>query len=65
MRETFGDVFATFIFGGVVAIVVLIGLIESSPTSYKNVVDNAIKECEKSLPRDQHCKIVALPVDKE
>jgi hypothetical protein len=65
MRETFGDFFATFLFGGLVAVMVLMGLIETSPTSHKNVVDNAIKECEKSLPRDQHCKIIAIPETKE
>jgi hypothetical protein len=26
---------------------------------------DAKKECEKSLPRDQHCVIVALPVSKD
>jgi hypothetical protein len=24
-----------------------------------------ITDCEKSLPRDQNCKLIALPVDKE
>jgi hypothetical protein len=61
MNETF----ATFLLGAFVAILVLVGLIDVSPNSHKNIVENAIKECEKSLPRDQHCKIVALPVDKD
>ena len=55
------DTLATLFFGGLVAIVVLIVAINLSPTSYKNIVDNAINECEKSLPRDQHCKIIAVP----
>ena len=59
------DTLATLFFGGLITLVVLMGVIDMSPTSYKNIVDNAIKECEKSLPRDQHCKIIALPVDKE
>ena len=55
------DTLATLFFGGLVAIVVLMVAINLSPTSYKNIVDNAINECEKSLPRDQHCKIIAVP----
>lgn len=59
------DTLATFFLGAFIAILVLVGLIDVSPNSHKNIVENAIKECEKSLPRDQHCKIVALPVDKD
>ena len=55
------DTLATLFFGGLVAIVVLMVAINLSPTSYKNIVDNAINECEKSLPRDQHCKVIAVP----
>lgn len=61
MKETFG----TFVLGGFVALIILSALFDLSPTSYKNIVETAIKECEKSLPRDQHCKIVALPVSKD
>lgn len=59
------DTLATLFLGGLIAVLMLVAAMDLSPTSYKNVVDNAIKECEKSLPRDQHCKIVALPVDKD
>ena len=59
------DTLATLFLGGVLAVLMLMAAIDLSPTSYKNIVDNAIKECEKSLPRDQHCKIVALPIDKD
>lgn len=59
------DTLATLFFGGFIAIVLLMAAIDFSPNSHKNIVENALKECEKSLPRDQHCKIVALPVDKE
>lgn len=61
MKETLGTLFM----GGLIAVFILVAAIDLSPTSYKNIVDNAIKECEKSLPRDQHCKIIALPVDKD
>lgn len=59
------DTLATLAFGGLIAILGLIFLIDVSPTSHKNIVENAIKECEKSLPRDQHCTIVAVPVTKD
>ena len=53
-------------FAGVVAgIFVFIGLLETLPGSLVKQANDAIKECEKSLPRDQHCKIVAVPVDKD
>jgi len=59
------DTLATLFLGGLIALLMLLAATDLSPTSYKNVVDTAIKECEKSLPRDQYCKIVALPVDKD
>jgi len=35
------------------------------PTSTRNEYINAIAECEKSLPRDQKCKIVGVPIPKD
>jgi len=32
------------------------------PLTKVKAYDQAITECEKSLPRDQHCTIVALPI---
>ncbi len=29
-----------------------------------NESKQALKECEKNLPRNEHCVIVAVPVDK-
>ena len=55
----------TLLSGTVIGMFIVVALIGSSPTSHKNIVENALKECEKSLPRDQHCKIVAVPVDKD
>ena len=59
------DTLATLAFGGMIAILGLMFLIDVSPTSHKNVLENAIKECEKSLPRDQYCTIIAVPVSKD
>lgn len=33
--------------------------------SNTNRIRSAIEVCEKSLPRDQNCKIVAIPIVKE
>lgn len=54
-----------FIFGLLFGIFGMAAAVDISPNSYYNVVNTALKECEKSLPRDQHCKIIALPVDKD
>jgi hypothetical protein len=51
--------------GGFITIITLGAAIDLSPSSYKNMVDSAIRECERSLPRDQHCTIVALPISKD
>lgn len=59
------DTLAGMAFGALITLVGLMALIDASPASHKNIVETAIKECEKSLPRDQHCKIVALPVSKD
>ena len=55
----------TLLSGTVIGMFIVVALIDTSPTSHKNIVENALKDCEQSLPRDQHCKIVALPVDKD
>lgn len=59
------DTLATLAFGGLIAILLLMAIIDMSPTSHKNIVENAIKQCEKSLPRDQHCTIIAVPISKD
>lgn len=55
------ETMAKMVIGAVFAILSLMFMVETSPTSYKNIVDNAIKECEASLPRNQNCKIIAVP----
>jgi hypothetical protein len=50
-----------FIFGaGVFA-----ALIASIPASYHRQAKDAKEACEQTLPRDQACKITAIPVDKD
>jgi hypothetical protein len=51
----------TFLFGmswGIVLFVILISL----PFTYNSKAQKAIQECEKTLPRNQHCEITAIPV---
>lgn len=61
MRETL----TTLFIGAMIGLMAMAFAVDKTQGSYYNIVNTAIKECEKSLPRDQHCKIVALPVDKE
>ena len=44
--------------------VILCGVAEKFGDSYYNRHKALIDECQKSLPRDQNCKLVALPVDR-
>jgi len=44
--------------------IMLCSAAEKFGDSYYNRTKNLLEQCEKSLPRDQNCKLVALPVDK-
>lgn len=59
------NVLGTLLSGGAIMLFIIVAAIDLSPKSYKNIVENALKECEKDLPRSQNCKIVAVPVDKD
>lgn len=54
-----------FFAGCFVGIAVFMIMLGTFPGSMVKQVNEAIAECEKSLPRDQHCKFVALPVTKD
>jgi len=57
--------FFGFIFG-ILAGIALVGVIQAvNPSASVNIVSKAMAECEKSLPRDQKCTIVALPPSKD
>jgi uncharacterized membrane-anchored protein YhcB (DUF1043 family) len=64
MRELF-ELFLTFLIGILVGALMSMLIANVTPGSYKNIVNDAIKDCEKSLPRDQHCTIVAIPPSKD
>ena len=45
---------------GFVLATVVIGVIANLPFSSVTKYNDAIKECEKSLPRDKHCKVIGV-----
>jgi hypothetical protein len=57
--------FNGFCFGWIVSTLLILTLMNLVPSSDTNILRNAKSECEKSLPRDQECKIVAIPVSKD
>jgi len=54
-----------FFAGCVVGVVVFMVLLATLPGSIVKQANEALHECEKSLPRDQHCVVVALPASKD
>jgi hypothetical protein len=51
---------------GVFTGITLIASLQSCvPDSSVNVTHKAIADCEKSLPRDQKCVIIAVPLSKD
>jgi len=59
------DGFFGFIFGIVVGIALVAVIQAANPSASVNIVAKAMNECEKSLPRDQKCVIVAIPPSKD
>jgi len=50
-----------FLGGIVITVWVSMALVPDSFTQ----AEDALKQCEKSLPRDQKCVIIAIPKDKK
>jgi len=57
MREGVFGFFFGILFGGLFQAV--------NPSSWVNIVNKAMTECEKSLPRDQKCVIIAVPPSRD
>ena len=57
-------IFGVF-FGFVLAFILAGAFSEFSPTSRLNVINNAINECQKELPRNVKCVITAVPEVKK
>lgn len=58
------DLFGYF-FGVMTGIALVAALQHFNPDSYINIASKAITECEKSLPRDEKCIIIAIPLSKD
>ena len=54
-----------FFAGCFVGIFVFIAMLQTLPGSLAKQANDAIQECEKSLPRDQHCKVMAIAISKD
>jgi hypothetical protein len=52
-------------FGSIVTLIVLSAIQDLSENSERNIIRKAVYNCEKSLPRDQHCYIIAVPPSKD
>ena len=50
---------------GSVLVCLFLGLLHNNPDSYYTLADNAIKECEYALPRNQRCIITAIPEENQ
>jgi hypothetical protein len=57
--------FNGFCIGAFVSALLILAIMNLVPSSDANILRNAKSECEKSLPRDQECVIVAIPVSKD
>lgn len=55
------DMFIRGLFSGALIVVLCCA---AAPGPFKQAVD-ALEQCEKSLPRDQNCVIIAIPEDKK
>lgn len=51
--------------GFAVGVIFLMVIIKFLPDSKIEKYNSAIEQCEKTLPRNEHCVIVAVPVSKD
>ena len=54
----------TFV-GLFMAVILFFGFSGAFHAMHISDAEKAIAECQASLPRDQHCKVTAIPVIKE
>lgn len=59
-HDSFAGLFLGFIVGGLFTVIFAVNF--PGTITYKAI--SAKEECEKSLPRDQHCIITAIPKEK-
>ena len=51
--------------GGALVTLLVTTVLNLLPGSYRSMAADAIAECQKSLPRDQTCVVVAVPKEKK
>lgn len=59
-----GDDSGSFLVGGFLGILLCAFLNGCIPSSDAYQYKKAIRECEKSLPRDEHCVVIGVKIDK-
>lgn len=59
MKDQLPGIKLGFILGFTVAIVIM-----ALPSSDASLYRKAIDECEKTLPRNQHCKVMGIPEEE-
>lgn len=53
-----------FLMGMIVASIIVLFASIIFPSEQIKLYKESIVECEKTLPRNQHCVVIAVPVDK-
>ena len=59
-----GDDNGGFIFGCIFGVIIMV-LVNTFPFTDSAKYRDAIRECEKTLPRNEHCVVVGLPISKD
>lgn len=59
-----GDDSGAAIFGFIFGIIAMV-VVNTFPFTDSAKYRDAIKQCEKTLPRNEHCVVVGLPISKD
>jgi len=65
MKDDMKEVLWGIAFGSIMTLIVVSAFQDLSDNSERNIIRKAVYNCEKSLPRDQHCYIIAVPPSKD
>lgn len=59
------DVAGAFLTGVLCGVVIIGALCKVVPSSAVQQYRTAIEQCEAKLPRNQHCKVIGVPITNE
>jgi hypothetical protein len=59
------DTFWGIVFGAFITAMVIGAYQDLNENSDRNIIRKAVHNCEKSLPRNEHCYIIAVPPSKD